>query len=167
MNTINFGDPFFKFKVPDDIKIKLNHDDYIVLTEIGLPCKILSNRFNFYETVFEDSKGNIVLGFNTHVLEWELKISLIDFSIFYTGKGKVTNEIYAFYNSSVCKLLLSIFSYEFFFQKLVNSDLLGEYNVYHEKYAEILFELISDIDNKAISTGVWIALINEMRLGVM
>lgn len=167
INNLNFTNSLFKFKVSDEIKSKLNHEDYIVLTEIGLPTKILSNSFIYNEQVFEDNYGSIILGFNTHVVEWKLKIKMNDSSIFYSGKGNLTNEIYAFYNSSISNLLLSLLSYDFFIRKLIVSKSLGEYHTNHEKYADLLFELIADIDKVAIENGVWQSLIDEMRLGVI
>lgn len=165
-NTI-FADSLFKFNVPEKIKSKLNHTDFIALTEIGLPTKILSNSFVYNEQIVEDGMGSIVLGYNSHVKEWELKISITDSSIFYSGKGNLTDEVYAFYNSSISNLLLSLLSYDFFIIKLIKSKSFGEYHINHEKYANILFELISDIDKSAVEKGVWFSLIDEMKLGVI
>lgn len=167
INNLSYTNPLFKFKVSDEIKSKLNREDFIILTEIGLPTKILSNSFVYNTQVVDDSNGSIVLGYNCHVKEWELKICIADSSIYYSGKGKLTDEVYAFYNSSISKLLLSILSYDFFVRKLIITKSFGEYHINHEKYANILFELIFDIDKTAVEEGVWFSLIDEMRLGVI
>lgn len=167
IENLNFTDLLFKFKISEEIKSKLNHEDFIALTEIGLPTKILSNSFVYNEHVVDDNNGSIILGYNTHVKEWELKVNIADSSIFYSGKGKLTGEVYAFYNSSINSLLLSLLSYDFFIRKLIVSKSFGEYHINHEKYANMLFELISDIDKTAIEKGVWFSLIDEMKLGVI
>ncbi len=167
IENLKFSDSLFKFKVSEEIKSKLNHADYIALTEIGLPTKILSNSFVYYEQVIDDYNGSIILGRNTHVKEWELKINIADSSIFYSGKGNLTEEVYAFYNSSIHALLLSLLIYDFFIRKLIISKSLGEYHINHEKYANMLFELIYDIDKIAVEKGVWFSLIDEMKLGVI
>lgn len=167
IDNLIFADSLYKFKVSDEIKGKLNHEDFIVLTEIGLPTKILSNTFIYNEYVIEDDNGSIILGYNTHVKEWELKINKSDSSIFYSGKGNLTSEVYAFYNSSISNLLLSLISYNFFVRKLIGSNSLGDYHANHGKYANILFELISDIDKTAVEQGVWFSIIDEMKLGVI
>jgi hypothetical protein len=167
INNLSLNDLLFKFKISDEIKSKLTKEDFITLTEIGLPSKILSNNFVYYEQIIQDDDNNLILGYSTHVNEWKLKISLNDFSIFYTGKGKLTSEVFAFYNKSISKLLLCLFSYDFFLRRLIKSNLLGEYHINHEKYADLLFEIISDIDKVAADEGVWFYLIEEMRLGVI
>lgn len=167
INNLSIMDSLFKFKVSDNIKRKLKHEDYIALTEVGLPSKILSNTFVYNENVVDDNNGSIILGHNTHVNEWELKISFLDSSIFYSGKGKLTDEVYSFYNSSINSLLLSLLCYDFFIRKLIVSKSLGEYHMNHEKYADMLFELISDVDKTAVEKGVWFSLIDEMKIGVI
>lgn len=162
-----FKDSLFKFKMPLELKRKLNHADVIALTEIGLPKKILSNSFVYNEQVVEDGDGSIILGYNSHVEAWKLKINIANSSIFYSGKGNLTDQVYAYYNNSANALLLSLFSYDFFIQKLIASESFGEYHLNHEKYANLLFELISEIDNTAVEKGVWHSLIDEMRLGVI
>lgn len=166
INNLSIMDSLFKFKVSDDLKSKLKHTDFIVLTEVGLPAKILSNTFVYNEHVVDDN-GSIILGCNTHVKEWELKMNLADSSIFYSGKGKLTDEVYSFYNSSINSLLLSLLCYDFFVRKLIVSKSLGEYHINHEKYANMLYELISDVDKAAVEKGVWFSLIDEMKLGVI
>jgi len=167
INNLSYAESLFKFKVSDEIKNKLSREDFIALTEIGLPTKILSNNFVYNSQVVDDNNGSIILGNNIHVREWELKINILDSSIFYSGKGKLTDQAYAFYNSSVSKLLISLLSYDFFIKKLITSKSFGEYHINHEKYANVLFELITDIDQAAVEKGVWFSLIDEMKLGVI
>jgi hypothetical protein len=167
VSLLNFSDSLFKFKVSEEIKKKLRYEDYIALTEIGLPSRILSNSFVYNEFVIDDNNHSIILGHNTHVKEWKLKISLVDSSIFYSGRGNYTDDVFSFYNSSIYALLLSLLCYDFFIQKLITKEAFGEYHTNHEKYANMLFELISDIDKTAVEKGVWFSLIDEMKLGVI
>ena len=167
LNNLNQNESFFRFVVSEEIKKKLVREDFIALTEIGLPTKILSNSFIYNKQIIEDETGNLILGYNTHVNEWKLKINLIDFSVFYSGKGNLSDEVYSFYNSSIYKLILSLFIYDFFLKRLIMSNLLGEYHINYEKYADLLFELIFDIDKIAVVKGAWFSLIDEMKLGVI
>ncbi|HEY8934013.1 MAG TPA: hypothetical protein VIM65_02290 [Cyclobacteriaceae bacterium] len=155
-----------KFNVTDNIKNMLDKEDFILLKEVGIPTKILSNTFVYYESLIVEGDC-LVLGFNNHVPAWTLKISLVDKSVFYSGKGDFSEHVYCFYNTSLSKLLLSILSYEFFMCRLINSNFIGNYHEYHERYAILLNDLISDIDIEATKQGAWFSLISEMKLGVI
>lgn len=172
MYKLIFDKNGFKFKVPDEIKSRLRKCDIIALTEIGLPKRILSNKFVYYETCFL-LDNDLILGFNEDVNEWILKINLNDFSIYYSGKGSFSEEVFAYYNSSVSNLILSLFSYHFFVCRLIDNKILGSYydntpqGGNFEKYAELLKDLIFDIDERATREGVWCSLIQEMSMGVI
>ena len=145
----------------------MKHEDFVSLTEVGLPTKILSNNFIYNKQIVEDNNGSIILGHNSHVKEWQLKINIEDSSIFCSGKGNLTDEVYWFYNSSITALLLSLLTYDFYLRKLIINKYLGEYPTSHGKYANLLTELLANIDNVATEKGVWFSLIDEMKLGVI
>ena len=153
-----------KFIIPDNVRLFLTHEDYIILTEVGLPTQILAQTFVYNEEVLIKDDC-VILGSNTHVSDWLLKVSLSDRSVFYAGKGMVSEEVYCFYNTNLKNLHLSLFSYNFFIHRLITTSLLGDYHLHYKKYANLLHDLIFDIDIQSTKEGVWCGLINEMKIG--
>lgn len=155
-----------KFIVPEHLKSLLHKEDLVILSEIGLQDKILSNKFVFYETIALDG-NDVVLGYNSHVPEWKLKISIKERTVFFSGKGEHSESVYAFYNTNLGKLLTCLFVYDSVMVKLIRAGSLGNYHEHYEKYAALLNDLISDIDLDATKSGVWFGLIEEMKIGVI
>jgi hypothetical protein len=171
INYIDYTSQFFKFKVPEIIHEFLHKEDLFYLTEIGLPQRVLSNKFKLLETVTFDEQHNcLILGSNTHIEDWKLKLDINQRNIFYSSAN---NEILCFYNTSISKLLLCNFSYEFFIRRLIKAESFGAYydnsstGGNFEKYANVLKELIIGIDETAAKEGAWHSLIEEMSMGVI
>lgn len=72
-----------------------------------------------------------------------------------------------FLNSSIVLLEKSLNILDFYIDDLIVNQEFGEYHLFHEKYAIILERLLGKIDSKAISTGFWQSIIQEMKLGVI
>lgn len=171
INYKDYTDQFFKFRIPEIIQEFLHEDDLFYLTNIGLPQRILSNKFIFLETAIFDKKKNLlILGSNTHVEDWKLKIDIKKRTIFYSSEN---SDIFCFYNSSISNLLLCNFSYEFYIRRLINMESFGPYydntptGGNFEKYSSLLKDLITDIDERAANEGAWHSLIEEMSMGVI
>jgi hypothetical protein len=83
------------------------------------------------------------------------------------------NPSFVFVNSSFEKLLTSNFVYFYIIKKLILIKALGAYydNTENggnfEKYANLLKEMILDIDERATQEGAWSTLIQEMSIGVI
>jgi|GEM_PF-6086493 len=175
MNYKDYSNGLFKFILPDEVINVINSADLYCLEHIGLPNRILSNEFVFYnKPIFDQDQDCLLLGKNTHVSEWELKMNIINRSIFYSGKSSsLRTDVYCYYNSNISKFLLCHFSYEFYVRRLIGSEALGPYydntpeGGNFGKYAELLKGLIKDIDEQATKEGAWYALIEEMSLGVL
>ena len=161
-----------KFNIPEQIKKIIGCENSIILTDIGIPKQLVSAKFDYYETPVV-SDNCLLLGTNTHIPEWILRLDLENNAVFFSGQGKRTPYIYAFYNSSLEQLLLSLYSDKFFIRRLILSQTLGAYydnsdkGRNYEKYACLLEELITDIDERAAKEGAWHSLIEEMKLGVI
>ena len=157
---------FHKFQLTPELKSNLHPQDNFILTQVGLPNKILSNYYIFNH-VIEEVNGRINLGYNRSYDGWNLYIDKKDNSVCYQAKGNHYNEIYGFYNSSLSQLMLSLFAFELFIIRIKEKESLGDYQLHHERYALLLKEIIFDIDAKATQGGVWYYIIDEMMLGVM
>lgn len=155
-----------KFKVPSNICALLTENEIFILTHLGIPAKILSNTFNYLEVVELDG-NNIVLGQSSHVNNWKLVINADSKNILLEGKGLNTGFQRSFFNSSLESLVDCIDTYYFYMSKLIQDDLLGDYQLNHENYAKILKYYIDKIDSKAVNEGIWFAIIDDIDVGIL
>lgn len=78
-----------------------------------------------------------------------------------------------FINSDIEKLVMSNFIWFNVVRKLIISEVLGAYydntekGGHFEAYANLLEDLILDVDKIACEKGAWFSLINEKKMGVL
>lgn len=154
------------FLLPENARTLLSEEDRYLLTQVGLPIKILSNSFDYYHEVTLD-QDSVVLGTSHHVKGWLLKLNTRNGNIYMEGKGQNTGFHHTFFNSSLKGLLTCLTTYDFYMKKLIQDELLGEYQIEHEKYAKLLRDYIGEIDPKACEEGIWFSLIDDMDVGIL
>jgi hypothetical protein len=164
MNEFNIE--MHKIKLTEKLKNKLDEDLIYILENIGLPKKIVYSKIDFIEPIVESSI--FLFGVANHLSDMKFGIELNTGRIITYGAYE-ENNFYSIINSSLNKLLLCSFTYNFFIRRLISSESLGTYydNNNYEKYANLLKEMIFDIDKEASEKGAWSSLISEMSMGAI
>lgn len=154
------------FKVSDQLANLLDQETLYILTIRGLPAKILSNSFSYYEDI-QSVNNELILGDSQHLPGWKLKIKLATSEVYCEGRGENTEFGSVFINSSISQLKECLNAYEFFMRTLIKGNYLGNYQENHESYARLMRELIEKIDPKAAEDGIWWTLIDDMDVGIV
>jgi len=164
----HFGNQLHRFVVPENIKRKLDEESVYVLSNIGLPQKIVYIKFSFYSEVFiDETDQSIVLGYHARYKDWEMKLSINDCSIYHYWKSEKDADAYCFYNSSVKKLLLCLYESDVFYFNIIAKQALGDYHKHHDEYSKALESIITKIDPDATTKGAWYSYIEEMSTGAV
>jgi hypothetical protein len=154
-----------KFKITNEIKSVINEELINSIEKVSIPEKILSLTYDFLN--YPEINGNeLILGFTKNeTTKNYLFIDLIDFSVNHKWNYS-KSEIY-YINSSIEVLEKCLLILDFYINDLIEYEELGEYDLYHEKYAVILQRLVGKVDSKSINNGFWRDFIEEMKLGVI
>ena len=154
------------FIVPDKLVNLLDQETLYILLISGLPAKILSNSFHYYEEI-QLVDNELILGDSRHLKGWKLKIKLATSEVYSEGQGENTEFGSVFINSSVSQLKACLNAYECYMKTLIKGNYLGSYQKNHESYARLMRELIQKIDPKAAEQGIWWTLIDDMDVGIL
>lgn len=163
-------------KVLIDDKLNLNNRISFMLENIGIPINIPAmgiGDYSFDNVPFLLNNYSVVLGFiESEPVNHFLLLNIENENIFHQWNyDEVPNKV--FINSDFEKLLLCTNSYNFFLKRLIMSKSFGSYydntpqGGNFKKYANLLKELILDIDERAANEGAWHSLIQEMSIGAI
>jgi hypothetical protein len=94
-----------------------------------------------------------------------LYINLNDNSVNHKWNYEKSSSV--FINSNIELLEKSLNVLDFYLDDLIEQKELGEYHIFHQRYANLLERLLTKIDSKSVLIRFWQNLIEEMKLGVI
>lgn len=165
-----------KILIPKDLYNKINQKIVFIVENIGIPIRIPAmgiGNYSFDNVPFLLDENSVVIAVvkgekKNHYLLLDTKNENI---LHQWNYDQEPNNI--FINSSIEQLLLCTYSFDFVIKRLIEKKSLGPYydnspkGGNFEKYAELLKEMIFDIDERATSEGAWFSLIQEMSIGAI
>ncbi|WP_300979367.1 hypothetical protein [Flavobacterium sp.] len=154
-----------KFLIGDDEKNILGEDLIKSILKITLPEKIIMLRYDLLTKPI--ILGNdLILGYTKNESTKNyLYINLNDNSVNHKWNYEKSSSV--FINSNIELLEKSLNVLDFYLDDLIEQKELGEYHIFHQRYANLLERLLTKIDSKSVLIGFWQNLIEEMKLGVI
>ncbi|QZK89051.1 hypothetical protein K5V07_00505 [Flavobacterium sp. CHNK8] len=154
-----------KFLIGDDEKNILGEDLIKSILKITLPEKIIMLRYDLLTKPI--ILGNdLILGYTKNESTKNyLYINLKDNSVNHKWNYEKSSSV--FINSNIELLEKSLNVLDFYLDDLIEQKELGEYHIFHQRYANLLERLLTKIDSKSVLIGFWQNLIEEMKLGVI
>lgn len=161
-----------KIKLSTKIKTIIDNDTVYILENVGIPNKITPLGGIEYEILsnpYIKNDKELILGktINTNT-EHCFFLNIENNNIFHQWNYN-NIPLNIFINSNIDKMLLCDFVYVALIRRLILSKSLGAYydDANYEKYANLLNEIIFDIDEEATKKGAWCSLIQEMSIGAI
>ncbi len=154
-----------KFLIGDDEKNILGEDLIKSILKITLPEKIIMLRYDLLTKPI--ILGNdLILGYTKNESTKNyLYINLNDNSVNHKWNYEKSSSV--FINSNIELLEKSLNVLDFYLDDLIEQKELGEYHIFHQRYANLLERLLTKIDSKSVLIRFWQNLIEEMKLGVI
>ena len=154
-----------KFLIGEDEKNILGEDLIKSILKITLPEKIIMLRYDLLTKPI--ILGNdLILGYTKNESTKNyLYINLNDNSVNHKWNYEKSSSV--FINSNIELLEKSLNVLDFYLDDLIEQKELGEYHIFHQRYANLLERLLTKIDSKSVLIGFWQNLIEEMKLGVI
>lgn len=159
-----------RLKLSDEIKKIIDSNTVFLIENVGIPKKIIYSEIEFIIPCIESDY--LKFGHANHLHEIQFGIELKSSRVISYGNFNNSNY-YSVINENLQNLLVSSFCNDFFVRRLIHSEAFGPYydntpkGGNFERYAGLLKDLISDIDERAANEGAWHSLIEEMSIGVI
>jgi hypothetical protein len=155
------------FKINSELHAILGEVNSFYLASVGLPSKVIYQEYAYFDKP-ENTDQEIILGETIgDKFPHNLIINKKSLHLFHKWNFDINKPSYVLINTTVQKLSQSLSINEFVIKRLIIQNTLGDYHIYHEKYAMLLEEMILETDKDALNNGAWLNLIEEMKLGVI
>ncbi|TRX33231.1 hypothetical protein FNW52_15850 [Flavobacterium sp. ZT3R18] len=161
-NIINHFKSFLVKRVlKPNIMAKLSVEDKLIITEIGLPNKILD--FQFTNDLQFKSKSELIIG-KTYNKQ--------DILLIIESGNIVKDEDNCFLAKSLKNLILQLYTYDYLWKVIIPEAKFGNYreNYNHKKYAQFLENELLKIDPYLLENDnkyFWGSMIEDIEFGIV